>query len=131
MTGLNNIAYRLSGGRAAGSVGNAPLGLLTTTGRRSGQPRTVPLLYLLEGGDYAIVASRGGMPRHPAWYLNLRDNPVATFQTGAKVERVIARHATAEERERLWPMLTAAYAHFDAYQSRTPRQIPIMILSPA
>jgi F420H(2)-dependent quinone reductase len=77
MTGMNNVAYRLSGGRVAGHVpGGAPICLLTTTGRRSGRQRTVPLLYVPDGDDLVVVvASRGGMGSHPAWYLNLLANP--------------------------------------------------------
>jgi F420H(2)-dependent quinone reductase len=132
MTGMNIVAYRLSEGRVAGHVpSGAPICLLTTTGRRSGRPRTVPLLYVPDGDDYVVVASRGGMATHPAWYLNLRADPVATVQAGSRVERVTARDATGEERDRLWPTLTAAYVHFDAYQHRTPRLIPMVILTPA
>jgi F420H(2)-dependent quinone reductase len=132
MTGMNNAAYRLSGGRVAGHVlGNAPICLLTTTGRRSGRQRTVPLLYVPDGDDLVVVASHGGMGSHPAWYLNLLANPSATVQVGSTTRRVRARHATTAERRRLWPTLTAAYPHFDAYQERTSRRIPVMILSPA
>jgi deazaflavin-dependent oxidoreductase (nitroreductase family) len=132
MTGMNIVAYRLSAGRVAGHVpSGAPICLLTTTGRRSGRPRTVPLLYVPDGHRYVVVASRGGMATHPAWYLNLHAHPVATVQAGPKVTRVTARDATDEERARLWPRLTAAYVHFDAYQRRTPRQIPVVILTPA
>jgi F420H(2)-dependent quinone reductase len=132
MTGMNNVAYRLSGGRVAGHVpSGAPICLLTTTGRRSGRRRTVPLLYLPDGDDLVVVASRGGMGTHPAWYLNLLADPAATVQVGASTRRVLARDATAAERDRMWPALTAAYPHFDAYRARTPRQIPVVLLSPA
>ncbi len=132
MTGMNNVAYRLSGGRGAGHVpSGAPICLLTTTGRRSGRRRTVPLLYVPDGDDLVVVASRGGMASHPAWYLNLLADPEATAQVGASTRRVRARDATEAERARLWPALTAAYPHFDAYQLRTSRHIPVVILSPA
>ena len=132
MTGMNNVAYRLSGGRVAGRIpSGAPICLLTTTGRRSGRPRTVPLVYVTDGDDLVVVASRGGMGSHPAWYLNLRADPGATVQVGASTARVRARNATAAERERLWRLLTAVYPHFDAYQLRTSRHIPVVILSPA
>jgi F420H(2)-dependent quinone reductase len=132
MTGMNNVAYRLSGGRVAGHIpSGAPICLLTTTGRRSGRPRTVPLVYLLDGDDLVVVASRGGMGSHPAWYLNLVADPGATVQVGASTARVRARDATEAERGRLWPTLTAAYPHFDAYQLRTSRRIPVVVLSPA
>jgi deazaflavin-dependent oxidoreductase (nitroreductase family) len=132
MTGMNNVAYRLSGGRVAGHVpSGAPICLLTTTGRHTGRLRTVPLLCLRDGADLVVVASRGGMSGHPAWYLNLRADPRAVVQLGPGVTQVRARDATEEERHRLWPALTAVYEHFDAYQARTPRRIPVVILSPA
>jgi F420H(2)-dependent quinone reductase len=132
MTGMNNVAYRLSAGRVAGQVpSGAPICLLTTTGRRTGRRRTVPLLYLLDGDDLVVVASRGGMGSHPAWYLNLQTDPRATVQVGRSTSRVRARVAGEAERRRLWPALTAAYPHFDAYQERTSRHIPLVILTPA
>jgi deazaflavin-dependent oxidoreductase (nitroreductase family) len=131
MTGINNVAYRLSGGRVAGHVpSGAPICLLTTTGRRTKQRRTVPLLCLRDGADLVVVASRGGMSAHPAWYLNLRADPRAVVQLGHDTMRVRARDATEEERHRLWPALTAVYEYFDAYQARTSRRIPMVILSP-
>jgi F420H(2)-dependent quinone reductase len=131
MTGMNNVAYRLSGGRVAGHIpSGAPICLLTTTGRRSGRPRTVPLVYVPDGEDLVVVASRGGMGSHPAWYLNLLADPGATVQVGLASRPVRARDATEAERERLWPTLTAVYPHFDAYQLRTCRRIPVVILSP-
>jgi F420H(2)-dependent quinone reductase len=131
MTGMNNVAYRMSGGKAAGHLpSGAPLCLLTTTGRRTGRRRTVPLLCLTHGDDLVVVASRGGMDSPPAWLLNLEAEPTATVQVGASTRRVRARAATEAERRRLWPALTAAYPHFDAYQERTSRRIPIVVLSP-
>jgi F420H(2)-dependent quinone reductase len=132
MTGMNNVAYRLSGGRVAGHIpSGAPICLLTTTGRRSGRLRTVPLVYVPDGGDLVVVASRGGMGSHPAWYLNLLADPAATVQVGPSTAAVRARDATDDERRRLWPTLTAAYPHFDAYQLRTARRIPVVILTPS
>jgi deazaflavin-dependent oxidoreductase (nitroreductase family) len=132
MTGMNNVAYRLSAGRVAGHVpSGAPICLLTTTGRRSGRRRTVPLLYVLDGDDLVVVAYRGGMGSHPAWYLNLLAEPDASVQVGSSTRRVRARDATEAERRRLWPTLTAVYPHFDAYQERSSRRIPVVILSPA
>jgi deazaflavin-dependent oxidoreductase (nitroreductase family) len=90
----------------------------------------VPLLYLPQGDDLVVVASRGGMETHPAWYLNLLADPAATVQVGPRTVAVRARDATDEERGRLWPELTAAYPHFDAYQTRTSRHIPVVVLSP-
>ena len=95
MTGLNNVVYRLSNGRVAGHVpGGAPICLLTTIGRKSGRARTVPLLYLPDGDNLVIVASKGGMSTHPAWYLNLQAQPLASVETGSRVPAVVARPAT-------------------------------------
>lgn len=132
MAGANIVAYRLSRGRVAGRVPphGAPICLLTSTGRRSSRPRTVPLLYLHDGDDLVVVASHGGMGSDPAWYLNLLADPVAEVQFGSATRRVRARVATEVERRRLWPSLTAVYPLFDAYQQRTSRRIPLVILSP-
>jgi F420H(2)-dependent quinone reductase len=111
--------------------GGAPICLLTTTGRRSGRPRTVPLLYLPDDdGQIVVVASRGGMSSHPAWYLNLMADPRATVEFGSRRRLMLARQATDTERSELWPVLTAAYRHFDAYQQRTDRLIPVLLLAP-
>jgi F420H(2)-dependent quinone reductase len=132
MTGVNTAAYRLSNGRVAAHVpGGAPICLLTTTGRRSGRRRTVPLLYLPYGDDrIVVVASHGGMSRHPAWYLNLLADPRATVDAGAGRRSMTARAAGDAERSALWPALTALYPNFDAYQRRTDRIIPVLILAP-
>ena len=139
MACLNLVTYRLSDGRVGGAVpGGAPIGLVTTTGRRSGRRRTVPLLCLPEGdgdscrhGDLVLVASRGGMSTNPAWYGNLCADPRVTVELAGRRREMVARVATAEERDRLWPALTAVYRHFDAYQRRTDRRIPLVILSDA
>ena len=101
MTGLNNVVYRLSAGRVAGNVpSGAPILLLTTVGRRSGRLRTVPLLYLPDGDDLVVVASRGGMTAHPAWYLNLLVHPEVTVDTGRHRRIMRAHVATTSERAR-------------------------------
>jgi deazaflavin-dependent oxidoreductase (nitroreductase family) len=132
MTGVNTAAYRLSNGRVAAHVpGGAPICLLTTTGRRSGRPRTVPLLYIPHEDDHiVVVASHGGMSRHPAWYLNLLADPRVTVDVGSRRRSMTARPASEAERAELWPTLTAVYPHFDAYQRRTDRIIPVLILAP-
>lgn len=132
MTGLNNVVYRLSNGRVAGQVpSGAPICLLTTTGRKTGRARTVPLLYVPRGRDQMVlVASRGGMSTHPAWYANLLAEPRATVEVGPRRIAVVARPATPAERAEVWPALTTAYPHFDAYQARTDRAIPVVILTP-
>jgi deazaflavin-dependent oxidoreductase (nitroreductase family) len=132
MAGANTVAFRLSRGRAAAHVpGGAPICLVTTTGRRTGRPRTVPLLYLPYRDDQIVlVASRGGMSAHPAWYLNLRADPRAAVEIGANRVQMVARLATARERAELWPTLTAVYPRFEVYQRRTARFIDVMILAP-
>jgi deazaflavin-dependent oxidoreductase (nitroreductase family) len=131
MTGLNNVVYRLSAGRVAGNVpSGAPICLLTTIGRKSGRRRTVPLLYLPDGDDLVVVASRGGMTTHPAWYLNLLALPDVVVDLGTERRAMRGRPATDEERARVWPRLVEAYEHFASYQRRTAREIPVVILSP-
>lgn len=132
MTGANTAVYRLSHGRVGGNVpSGAPICLLTTTGRRTGRPRTVPLLYLpYRDGEFAVVASRGGMSTPPAWYLNLQADPRATVEVGDRRQAVVARPAGDEERPELWAALTAVYPNFDAYQARTDRRIPVLVLRP-
>lgn len=132
MSGANAVAYRLSHGRSAAHVpGGAPICLVTTTGRRTGRPRTVPLLYLPHRDDQIVlVASHGGMRAHPAWYLNLLADPRAAVEIGANRIPMVARLASATERAQLWPTLAAVYPRFDSYQRRTARLIAVMILAP-
>ena len=108
----------------------APVLLLTTTGRKSGKKRTTPLLYVEDAGRYVIIASVGGAPRHPAWYLNLRDNPAATIEIGRRTLAVTAETASPEERARLWPLATQMYSGYDDYQAKTSREIPVVVLTP-
>jgi deazaflavin-dependent oxidoreductase (nitroreductase family) len=131
MTGFNNVMYRLSKGRVAGySTTGAPLCLLTTTGRRTGRKRTVPLLYLPTGEDFVVVASKGGMSTHPAWYLNLRADPRVVVEVHGRTLPALARDATEAERESVWPRLVASYEHFESYRMRTQRIIPLVVLRP-
>jgi F420H(2)-dependent quinone reductase len=104
--------------------------LVDHVGRRSGQARTTPLLYLANGSDLVIVASRGGSDATPAWWLNLKASPATTVQLGAERRQVIAHQATPEEKAVLWPKLVAMYGDYAAYQQRTTREIPVVILSP-
>jgi F420H(2)-dependent quinone reductase len=126
---LNVWVYRLSGGRLMGKMGAAPILLLTTTGRKSGRSRTVPLLYLKEDGRFVLVASLGGAPKHPTWYLNLEANPAVTVQAGRQRLAGTARRASAEEKARFWPRLVAIYPQYAQYQKRTSREIPVVIVS--
>lgn len=102
--------------------------LLTTTGHRSGRPHTVPLLYLGDGATLVVVASYGGRPRHPAWYHNLTADPEVVVQIGREKRRMRARTASKEERARWWPRITRAYLDYAEYQSRTDREIPVVLL---
>jgi deazaflavin-dependent oxidoreductase (nitroreductase family) len=108
----------------------APTLLLTTTGRRSGEPRTAPLIFGRDGDDYLIVASVGGMPKHPAWYLNLRADPEAHIQVKAEHLDVVTRTAADEEKPRLWGIMNEVWPNYAVYQTRTDRMIPVVILSP-
>lgn len=123
--------YRETGGEVGYQWNGAPTLLLTTTGRKSGEPRTSALIYGQDGDDYLIVASMGGAPRHPQWYLNLTANPEAEIQVRAERRLVTARTARSpEERDRLWKIMTGFWPNYDTYQSRTQREIPVVVLSP-
>jgi deazaflavin-dependent oxidoreductase (nitroreductase family) len=133
----NVWVYRRTAGRIGGKwrIGSAfprgiPVLLLTTTGRKSGQPRTSPLLYLRDGEAVVVVASKGGLPEDPLWYLNVRANPDVVVQIGGQVETRRARTATPAERERLWPRLVEHYKDFATYQAWTERTIPVVLLEP-
>lgn len=129
---MHVVLYRVSGGRLGGHLAKgAPVLLLTTTGRKSGKTRTTPLLYVEDAGRYVIIASVGGAPKHPAWYLNLRSNPAASIQIGSRSVAVTGRTASPDERARLWTLATDMYAGYDGYQAKTDREIPVVILDPA
>ena len=125
------LVYRASGGRIGHRLpGLPPMLLLEHLGARSGRRRTTPLVYVPDGDDVVLIASKGGHPRHPAWFHNLRANPDATVQIGAERRPVHARVATAQERRRLWPKVVEAYRGYEGYQSRTDREIPLVIVEP-
>jgi len=113
---------------AVGGPGPVPTLLLTTAGRRSGQPITMPLIYGEVGGKYVVVASKGGAPTHPGWYLNLVAQPAVEVQVRADRFRAAARTATGEERARLWQTMAAIYPPYNAYQAKTQREIPVVVL---
>jgi F420H(2)-dependent quinone reductase len=122
--------YRLTKGRLGGRLLGMPVLLLTTTGRRSGERRTVPLTYFEDGDALLVVGSKGGSPRHPAWYLNLVADPGAEIQVGGERRHVRARAATAAEAERLWPMVLARAPVYGKYRAKTTREIPLVLLEP-
>lgn len=130
VTSLHIALYRATGGRIGGSLAGLKILLLTTVGRRTGRARTTPLGYLPEGSDMLIVASNGGNPWFPAWWINLRESPAAQVQVGSRKLAVTARKASPEERERFWPRLVDAYHGYAAYEQKTTREIPVVILSP-
>jgi F420H(2)-dependent quinone reductase len=131
MSRLNTAAYKVSGGRVGGTfLQGAPVALLTTIGRKTGQPRVSPLLFLRDGNRIVLVASQGGRTNNPMWYLNLKANPKVTVQVKKDVLKLTARDATEAERAQYWPQLVAMYSSFDDYQSWTDRVIPIVICDP-
>jgi deazaflavin-dependent oxidoreductase (nitroreductase family) len=127
---LNVPIYRLSGGRLMGKIGRAPVLLLTTTGRKSGQPRTAPVVYLADGERLSVIGSNAGNTRTPAWSLNLKANPDAEVEVGRERRRVRARIAEGEERAELWRRHNEQYAGFDDYEARTDREIAVFVLEP-
>jgi deazaflavin-dependent oxidoreductase (nitroreductase family) len=129
--GAHTRLYRLTNGRIGQRFpGGAPILLLDHVGAKTSVERTTPLMYVEDGPDVVIVASKGGHRRNPAWYHNLVANPDTTVQIGAERRAVHARVATPEERERLWPKAVATYGNYAAYQRRTDREIQLVILEP-
>jgi len=133
-----NLAHRtllnLSGGRIGKTLGNMPVYRVTTTGRTSGRPRTVMLTVPVQAGDaYVLVASKGGDDRDPDWYRNLVANPEFTLDPvdGSGSITLVARTASAEEKAELWPRIVAAYTGYGGYQTKTERDIPVVVAEPA
>lgn len=129
-TRLHSFVYRVTAGKIGGRIAGGPVLLLTTTGRKSGKKRTLPLLYLEDGENLVVVASNGGTAAHPSWWLNLSVDPEATVEIGRRKLRVLAEKALPEEKERLWPRLVAMYSGYEAYRRRTDREIPVVVLRP-
>ena len=113
-----------------GGPGLLPTLLLTTKGRKSGEPRPLPLIYGEFDGSYVVIASKGGMPTHPLWYRNLEANPECEAQVGAKRVSARARVAAGEERERIWNKMAEIYPPYLDYQKATDRTIPVVVLDP-
>ncbi|HEV7770591.1 MAG TPA: nitroreductase/quinone reductase family protein [Solirubrobacterales bacterium] len=130
-TGKFNVPiYRATGGRIGGRVGRAPVLLLTTTGRKSGQPRTAPVLYLADGENVILINTNAGNAKIPAWSLNLTANPEAEIELGRKRRPVRARIAEGEERADLWHKSNVQYAGFDDYEAKLNREISVFVLEP-
>lgn len=129
--GLHTLLYRATHGLVGHRFPGAPSTLLLDhVGAQSGVKRTSPLYYVEDGANLVTVASKGGHPRHPAWFHNLRANPETTVQVGSERRPVRARVATPQERRRLWPRVVEAYGGYADYQRRTGREIPLVILEP-
>ena len=131
MTALNTWVYRATGGRLGSKfLRGAPVCLITTVGRKTGRKRTVALIYLEDGDDVILVASKGGMTHHPQWFLNMEANPQVWVEIGTTVTPMLARRASDEEKAAYWPRLLEIYPDYADYQARTTRNIPVLILSP-
>lgn len=133
MNTIHRIILKVSFGKVGWSASNMPVLELTTTGRKSGQARAVMLTSpLQEGSTYVIVASRGGDDTNPAWFLNLRDHPaVEVAIQGRPKQAMNARVATADERAAMWPRITADHKNYAGYQTKTDREIPLVLLEPS
>ena len=130
-TKLNTALYRVSGGRLGGKwTHGEPMLLLTTIGRKSGQPRTVPLVYMQDGERMIVVGSQAGLSTDPQWMANAAANPEVQVEIGATKRKMRARRGTSEEKARYWPALCEFNSDYPAYQSRTTRDIPILIIEP-
>jgi F420H(2)-dependent quinone reductase len=127
---LNTQIYRLTGGRLWNKVGTAPVLLLTAIGRRSGEPRTVPVVYLADGERKIVIGSNAGHARTPAWSHNLQANPDAEVQIRGKRQLVRARVAQDEERAELWRKVNQMYEGFDSYDANVDRDIAVFVLEP-
>jgi deazaflavin-dependent oxidoreductase (nitroreductase family) len=123
--------YRKTDGAEGHEWRGTTILLLTTTGRRSGEARTTPLIYRTHGEDYVVVASKGGSPQHPGWYLNLSADPHVTVQVLGERFNATARTASAEEKPELWRIMTETWPPYDEYQSHTDREIPVVVLERA
>ncbi len=132
MNRVHRMVLGATGGRLGWRASGMPVIELTTTGRRSGQPRATMLTSpYQEGSTIVIVASRGGDDHHPAWYLNLKDHPEVTVSVGGKPpQRMRAEIADPEDRARLWPLITAEHSNYAGYQRKTKREIPLVLLRP-
>jgi deazaflavin-dependent oxidoreductase (nitroreductase family) len=123
--------YRQTGGEHGYHWRGTTILLLSTTGRRSGQERTTPLIHRTDGDSWVVVASKGGAPEHPDWYKNLEASPQAVIQVKAETIPVRARAAEGEERERLWKLMTEDWPAYEDYQRKTSREIPVVVFERA
>jgi F420H(2)-dependent quinone reductase len=122
--------YERTNGAEAGDMKGVPVIILTTTGRKTGALRKSPLMRVKDGDEYAVVASKGGAPEHPVWYLNLKDNPTVELQDGAEKKTYRAHVSSGAERDQWWAKAAAVWPDYNEYQKKTTREIPLVVLSP-
>jgi deazaflavin-dependent oxidoreductase (nitroreductase family) len=127
---LHKAAYKITGGKVGGRMNSMPVLLMTTTGRKSGEPREVALTYVPAGRNMAVIGSNVGEDRDPAWVLNLRANPVAGVRVKKEAMKVVAREAEGDERARLWAEAVEKDPSYSVYEKRTKRPIPVIVLEP-
>lgn len=113
-----------------GGPGEVPCLLLTTVGRKSGKPRTTPLIYSFQNGGYCIIASKGGAPEHPSWYLNIQQEPMVTIQVSTHEMKARAEEVLGDKREHLWEAMVEVWPDYEKYQEKTDRKIPVILLLP-
>jgi F420H(2)-dependent quinone reductase len=132
MSRINTFMYRRNGGKGlGGTFQGIPVALLTTTGRKTGEPRISPLYFHRDGDRVIVAASRGGSDKNPMWYLNLKADPKVTVQIRDEILELTAREATEDERNLYWPKLVEMYPTYEDYQSWTDRKIPLVVCEPA
>jgi F420H(2)-dependent quinone reductase len=122
--------YESSGGTRGTTLMGKPVVVLTTKGAKSGKIRKTPLMRVEDGGEYAVVASLGGAPKHPVWYFNVKSNPEVELQDGPEKQDMVAREVTGDEKARWWEIAVAAFPDYANYQKKTEREIPVFVLSP-
>jgi deazaflavin-dependent oxidoreductase (nitroreductase family) len=122
--------YRETKGETGYLWNGAPILLLTTKGRKSGEPRTIAIIFTPQENGWVLIASKGGSPTHPKWYLNILDDPLIEVQVKGERFEAVARTAEPPERERLWAEAVKIWPNYDVYQTRTTRQIPVVVLEP-
>jgi len=128
MGGLHIFVFRRSSGAIMGKMRGMDILLLTTRGRKTGKQRTTSLMYFTDGPNYVVTASNGGQDRHPAWWLNLQNDPQAIVEVGGRRLPMMAREADEEERSRLWAQLVSQADFFADYEQKTSRKIPVVLL---
>lgn len=122
--------YESSGGTRGNTMIGLPVVILTTKGAKTGKIRKTPLMRVEHGGEYAVVASLGGAPKHPVWYHNVKAHPEVELQDGATKQDMVAREVTGEEKAKWWEIAVAAFPNYAEYQKKTDREIPVFVLTP-